>query len=410
MSLDWLEAAASWSETGRQVALAILVDVAGSSPRSVGAVMAVRDDGLMIGSISGGCVEGEVVRACLEALRTGQATFLEFGPSELNNPWSAGLTCGGAIRVWATPWPWQELPPALLAQVRAAHSQRTPVPLATCGPPRSDATRLTSPPTPLLRHQGIREPNPPGAGEGSSEPLATCGPPRSDATRLTSPPTPLLRHQGIREPNPPGAGEGSSEPLATCRPPRSDATRLTSPSTPLLRHEDLREPSPSGAGEGSSEPLWLNPPLRLVIVGAVHITATLVGLATAMGYETVVIDPRCSFAVLDRFAVAPTSLIPDWPQVVLPKMIIDARTCCLALTHDPKIDDPALIHFLGTEARFVGALGGRKSRAEREVRFAQAGLDAQQIARLRQPVGLDIGSRGPEEIAAGILAEIVQVL
>lgn len=297
MSLDWLEAAATWSETGRQVALAILVDVAGSSPRSVGAVMAVRDDGLMFGSISGGCVEGEVVRACLEALRTGEATVLEFGPSELTNPWTVGLTCGGSIRVWVTPWPWQEPPPTLLAQVRAAHAQRMSVSL----------------------------------------------------------PMPLASPQG-----------GSVLPL--------------------------------------------NPPIRLLIVGAVHITATLVGLATAMGYETVVIDPRCSFAVLARFAVAPTSLIPDWPQVVLPQMIIEARTCCIALTHDPKIDDPALIHFLGTEARFVGALGGRKSRAEREVRFAQAGLDAQQIARLRQPVGLDIGSRGPEEIAAAILAEIVQVV
>jgi xanthine dehydrogenase accessory factor len=151
-----------------------------------------------------------------------------------------------------------------------------------------------------------------------------------------------------------------------------------------------------------------NPPLRLIIVGAVHIAQALVPMARIAGYDPVLVDPRDSFASADRFPGE--SLRHDWPDEGLRAIGLDARTALVLLTHDPKLDDPALEEALGSEAFYVGALGSTRTHAKRVERLRDRGLDAARIARIHAPVGLDIGAAGPAEIAVSILAEMTRVL
>ena len=152
-----------------------------------------------------------------------------------------------------------------------------------------------------------------------------------------------------------------------------------------------------------------NPPLRLVIVGAVHIAQGLVPMARIAGFDPVVIDPRESFATPERFP--DTRLLHDWPDEGLwPKVGLDARTALVLLTHDPKLDDPALAEGLRAGVFYIGALGSTRTHAKRVARLAGAGFAEAEIARIHGPVGLDIGAAGPAEIAVSILAEIIGVL
>ncbi len=147
------------------------------------------------------------------------------------------------------------------------------------------------------------------------------------------------------------------------------------------------------------------PPVRIVIIGAVHIAQTLVTLAAALGYETVIVDPRTLFASEARFPTA--RLITDWPAAALETLGIDRSTACVTLAHDPKLDDDALRYVLPLDGFYVGALGSRKSHAKRVERLLAAGIPDQQIQRIHAPVGLPIGALTPEEIAISIMAQIV---
>jgi len=151
-----------------------------------------------------------------------------------------------------------------------------------------------------------------------------------------------------------------------------------------------------------------NPRLRLVLIGAVHIAQALIPIAMAAGYDVVVIDPRGAFATADRFP--DIKLHTEWPDEVIPKIGLDHQTAILALTHDPKIDDPALSAALKSKVFYVGALGSKKTQAKRIERLKAAGFDDEQISRIRGPIGLDIGARGPVEIAIAIMAEITRTL
>jgi xanthine dehydrogenase accessory factor len=151
-----------------------------------------------------------------------------------------------------------------------------------------------------------------------------------------------------------------------------------------------------------------NPRLRLVIIGAVHIAQTLIPIARAAGYDVVVIDPRGAFATADRFP--DIKLYTEWPDEVIPKIGLDHQTALLALTHDPKIDDPALSAALKSKVFYVGALGSKKTQAKRFERLKAAGFSNEQISRIRGPIGLDIGAKGPVEIAIAIMAEITRTL
>jgi len=167
----------------------------------------------------------------------------------------------------------------------------------------------------------------------------------------------------------------------------------------------------SGMIEVSGKKLFLNvyaPTARLVIIGAVHISQALVPIARSLGYDVTVVDPRTAFASPERFPDVP--LIAEWPDVALPPLNIDRYTAFVALTHDPKIDDPALLHAFKKDCFYIGALGSRKTHGKRGERLrAQGAVDAD-IAKIHAPIGLSIGAVSPAEIAVSIMAEITAQL
>lgn len=151
-----------------------------------------------------------------------------------------------------------------------------------------------------------------------------------------------------------------------------------------------------------------NPPLRLILVGAVHIAQPLAQMGRLAGYDVTVVDPRTSFASPERFP--DMHLITDWPDEAMTALAPDARTAVVTLTHDPKLDDPALQAALRSPAFYIGALGSKKTHASRVARLAKAGFGENEIARINGPVGLSIGAKSPAEIAISIMAEITETL
>ena len=151
-----------------------------------------------------------------------------------------------------------------------------------------------------------------------------------------------------------------------------------------------------------------NPPLRLIVVGAVHIAQALVPMARIAGYDPVIIDPREAFASAKRFPGE--TILTDWPDEAVAKLGLDARTALVLLTHDPKLDDPALQAALRADVFYVGALGSSRTQGKRVERMKAAGFNDADIARIHGPVGLDIGAAGPAEIAVSVLAEMTAVL
>jgi len=151
-----------------------------------------------------------------------------------------------------------------------------------------------------------------------------------------------------------------------------------------------------------------NPALRMFVVGAVHITQVLVPMATLLGYAVTVVDPRRSFATAERFPGV--ALSDEWPDDALAAAALDARSAVVTLTHDPKIDDPALEVALASPAFYIGSLGSRRTHAARCERLAARGVGESTLGRIHAPVGLDIGARSPAEIAAAIVAEVTASL
>jgi xanthine dehydrogenase accessory factor len=150
------------------------------------------------------------------------------------------------------------------------------------------------------------------------------------------------------------------------------------------------------------------PPIRILVTGAVHISQALAPMAVLLGHDVVIVDPRTAFATAERFP--DVTLHADWPDAVLPGIGVDRYTAFVALTHDPKIDDPALAHALASDCFYIGALGSRKTHAKRVERLRAAGFSQEHIARIRGPIGLPIGAISPAEIALSILGEITAAL
>jgi xanthine dehydrogenase accessory factor len=150
------------------------------------------------------------------------------------------------------------------------------------------------------------------------------------------------------------------------------------------------------------------PPARLVITGAVHISQALAPLARMLGYDVTIVDPRTAFASPARFPDG--EVIAAWPDVALPPLGVDRYTAFVALTHDPKIDDPALLHALGRDCFYIGALGSKKTHARRLDRLKAQGVTDAALARIHAPIGLAIGAVSPPEIAVSIMAEITASL
>lgn len=163
--------------------------------------------------------------------------------------------------------------------------------------------------------------------------------------------------------------------------------------------------------EADGKKMFLNvhaPTARLVIIGAVHISQALAPLARSLDYDVTVVDPRTAFASPERFP--DINLIAEWPDVALPPLNIDPYTAFVAVTHDPKIDDPALLHAFAKDCFYIGALGSRKTHGKRLDRLKGQGASDADVARIHAPIGLNIGAVSPSEIAVSIMAEITASL
>ena len=321
-----LATALQWLAEGRGVAIATVLQTWGSAPQPVGSQLLIDADGNFLGSVSGGCVEAEVVAQASDVIATGAPKELEFGVED-NTAWKVGLACGGAIRVFVEPL--------------AAGS-------------------------PDVLHRLLRD---------------------VEARREVA----LITNLGT-----------GARSLA------HSSGDLGQDLAPALQEAFRRDKSMPVAGDDGE--LFINvfnPTPRLIVVGAVHIAQQLVPMARALGHEVVVLDPRSAFATEERFG--DTRIVREWPDEALPEIGLDARTAVIALTHDPKIDDPALILALASDAFYVGALGSRKTNAKRVERLVQAGVPAADIERIHAPIGLDIGAQGAAEIALSIVAEITAV-
>ncbi|MCL8381990.1 XdhC family protein [Xanthobacter aminoxidans] len=188
------------------------------------------------------------------------------------------------------------------------------------------------------------------------------------------------------------------------------ATAATLASDPLAPEiaAALAERRSGKAGEGSVFLAVDVPPPRMLVIGAVHISQALAPMARLAGFDLTILDPRTAFATPERFPDVP--VIAEWPEEALPAYGLDPFTALVALTHDPKIDEPAIAAALRAECFYVGALGSRRTHAKRVERLAAAGLSQQAISRIHAPIGMDIGASSPAEIAVAVLAEVIRAL
>lgn len=320
MSDNIPEIALEWHMAGRGAALATVVETWGSAPRQAGSQLVISGAGDIMGSVSGGCVEGAVVLEAMEAITDGRPRVLTYGVSD-NEAFAVGLACGGTIRILVDPVADTGLTQGLLQDLVAARAQGRPVGLISA---------LDAPARALV-------------GQGDDTAV--------DA-RL-----------------------------------RSDRSGMEEDGRFVAVH---------------------NPPLRLIVVGAVHIAQPLLTMARACGYAPVLIDPRESFGAAARFPGE--VILHDWPDEAMAALAPDARTAIVTLTHDPKLDDPAIRVALASRVFYLGCLGSTRTHAKRVERLTAAGFSAADIARIHAPVGLSIGAKSPAEIAVSIMAQIIAVL
>jgi xanthine dehydrogenase accessory factor len=297
--------------------------------------MAVRDDGLIAGSVSGGCVESAVVEASADVVRTGVSRLLEFGVSD-ETAWAVGLACGGKIKVYVE----------RRSELQDAFADRW-----KRGQAAAMVTLVSGAPG-VLGGQMIVDTD--GRAVGSLGGLLELA--RAEAVAALS--------QG--------------------------ASRLV----PMDGAEVFIDVS--------------LPPTTLVVVGGVHIAVALTSLARELGYRTIVVDPRPAFGNSERFPHV-DRILASWPDEAMGQIGLGPSTAVAVLTHDPKLDDPALRESLPSTAFYVGALGSKATQAKRKKRLLEAGLSEAQVARLHAPIGLDLGGRSPEEVALAVLAQVVAV-
>lgn len=348
---ELLDTLSSWQGEGIDAGRAVVVRTFGSAPRPEGAVLLHATDGRIAGSVSGGCVEGAAAEQIEHAWATGKARVIRYGISD-EQAWDVGLACGGTIDVLVEP------------AVPSAAVQAATESLGAGGLGAAVVTPLPvdSPPA----DAGPHEP-----GEGAT-------------------PEPKLTVHGD------GRLDGSLGDAA------QDAALVEAALEALKRGQSRTVEL--GGRSLFVEVFPVRP--RLVIVGAVEVARTLVRLARELGFETVVIDGRASFATRERFPDA-DQLIVGWPDEVADDIGLGPNDAVAVLTHDVKFDEPAIVEALRRGARYVGAVGSRKTQSDRRQRLREAGVSDEALAELRGPVGLDLGGRQPAETALAILAEVV---
>lgn len=201
------------------------------------------------------------------------------------------------------------------------------------------------------------------------------------------------------------AARAARQPVAYITDPDHGKSRLAGPDESHLAERFRKDQS---GMEGSEFIAIHNPPLRMIVVGAVHIAQALLPMARMAGYDPILVDPRPAFGSEARFENQ--RIVEDWPDEALDAIGLDTRTAVVTLTHDPKLDDPAITRALGSDVFYLGCLGSKRTHAKRVARLQEAGFSNDQIAKIHAPVGLDIGARGPGEIAISIMAQITQRL
>jgi len=343
---DFEKQVSEWLQLGHRVAVATVVGARQPSPRDTGARMALSDHGGVAGSVTWGCVEGAVMEEARQVLQSGEPRMLHFG-TVTDTTFEVGLTCGGDMDIHVErldPHSWPTLQQTIEGMLLGGKPSATIT--VTAGPPETLGFKL------LLDASGNLI-----AGSTTSE----------------------AEHQF------------ASDFAAAAMP------QLHSGSSGLKNAGDMQ--------------IFIDvhqPPPRVVIVGAGHVSISLVAFARTLGYHTFVIDPRTSILTPERFAHA-TRTFPEWPTTALQKIPLDGLTYLVLLTHDEKLDDPAIKIGIQHDIPYIGALGSRRTHEKRIARLRQAGLTDAQLSRLHAPVGLNLGGRDPEEIALSIMAEIVQV-
>jgi len=303
--LDIIRQAIEWCDEGRAVALATVIETWGSAPRPVGSQVVVNDQSAFTGSVSGGCIEGEVVTEALGLMRGGGWKILEFNVSD-ETASGSGLACGGKVKVLVSTIS-SDLK-TLLDELLVISDQKSPVALTF------------------------------------------------------------------------DLENGTPE--------------LTGPS-PRDR-SDIKDSAFSRV---------YNPPLRLLIIGAVHIAQALATLGIQADYDVTVIDPRDTWGTAERFPGI--RIDRRWPSAAIEDLAPDRATAVVTLSHDPKLDDPVFIETLKTDAFYIGALGSRGTHAKRITRLKDQGVRDEALERIHAPVGLDIGANTPFEIAISIMGQII---
>ena len=328
MNDETLDTAAAWAARGDDVAVATVVRTYRSAPRPIGSVFAVSSAGEMAGSVSGGCVEGDIYQAA-QALFQGEGEaprLIHYGISD-DLALEVGLACGGEL--WVSLDRWQ--------------------------------------PRPVLRRGAVAHVF---GGEQHGRSLTHD----ADTGETT------------------GDLEGALRATAEAAIAEAVATE-TSSATDLEGDVTLFVES-------------FHPAPRVVVVGAVDTAEALCRMARTLGWRTAVVDPRGKFATKERMPSADV-LLDAWPDKAYPELVLEAADHVVVLTHDPKIDDPAISLALDAGAGYVGALGSRRTQEKRNARLRESGNTDEQIARIHGPVGLDIGAHSPAETAVAILAEII---
>jgi xanthine dehydrogenase accessory factor len=314
-------------------------------------VLLYASDGRIAGSVSGGCVEGAAAEEIEKARADGHARVIRYGISD-EQAWDVGLACGGTIDVLVEPVvPSSAVTAAVESLGAGGHGAAVITPLPGDSPPAEFG------------------PHEPGAGAPPAPTLAVHDDGRLDGT----------------------LGDAALD------------AELVEQATEALRR-GLSRTVELGGRSLFVEVFPVRP--RLVVVGAVEVARSLVRLAKELGFETVVIDGRASFATPERFPDV-DRLVVGWPDEVADDIGLGPNDAVAVLTHDVKFDEPAIIEALRRGCRYVGAVGSRKTQATRRERLLEAGVTVDELARLRGPVGLDLGGRAPAETALAILAEVV---
>jgi xanthine dehydrogenase accessory factor len=369
---DILDPISKWWEAGEPFGLATVVRTFSSAPREPGAAMAVSADGEAVGSVSGGCVEGAVYELAGEVRASGQAVLQTYGISD-DDAFAVGLTCGGIIDIFVEPVSRDTFPE--LGEVAAAVRADEPVAVATVidGPGRVGARRV-------IWGAGAGQDRPDGAanGHGPDGP-APEGRPSSGTL---------------------GSGERLDQAVD------DDARGMLAQGLTAVRRY-----GPDGERRRDELSVFVQsfaPPPRMLVFGAIDFAAAVARAGKFLGYRVTVCDARPVFATRRRFPDA-DEVVTDWPHRYLAGQNVDVRTVICVLTHDPKFDVPLLEVALRTPAGYIGAMGSRRTHEDRLARLREAGLTEDELARLRSPIGLDLGARTPEETAVAIAAELIQL-